>query len=368
MQANRLNLQNFRNYTEQSLEFGSGVNILCGDNAQGKTKVLEAIYLFSMGKANRARRDTELIYHGRESAALTLDFVDGDRESTAQIELYHNRRKSIRVNDIPIRKNSELVGRFRVVYFGPEYLSLVKEGPKQRRRNLDILISQLRPSYFSALSDYKKLLDSKNALLKMERPNMAMLEILNDKMSSVAAEMIVCRAAYLDKIGRTAGAIQHEISDGREKLSMRYLSCIGSADGLTQAEVKEKLFARLCEVSGRELDSRESVIGPHREDIDYLINEQSAKAFASQGQQKTIVLVQKLAEVELMQEETGDYPVLLLDDIMSELDQKRRSFVLRHIRKTQMFVTCTDLDGLTVDESTCLFRVENGTARREGGV
>lgn len=365
MQAVRLELKDFRNYTQQELDFGEGVNILYGDNAQGKTNILEAVYLFSMGKANRARRDAELIRHGQEKAELALNFLDKERESRGEITLFSNRRKVITVNEVPIRKNSELVGRFRVVYFGPEYLGLVKEGPKQRRKNTDILISQLRPRYFSALGDVKKIIESKNALLKMDRPNQAMLEILNEKLASISVELIACRAQYLEKIGTIAAKIQKEISGGSETLTVKYQSCIGDVQGLSREELKERLDKRLSEVWQRELDMRESVVGPHREDIGYYINDREAKAFASQGQQKTIVLVQKLAEVALMREETGELPVLLLDDIMSELDKKRQGFILNHIRDMQILITCTDVEGFALDGDARLFRVENGTVTAE---
>ena len=360
MLANKLELKNFRNYTEQTIEFGKGINILYGDNAQGKTNILEAVYLFSMGKSNRAHRDIELIRHGQEAARLALEFSDEERSSRAEISLFNNRRRTIAVNDVPIRRNSELVGRFFVIYFGPEYLGLVKEGPKQRRRNIDILISQLKPRYFAALSELKKIVESKNALLKMEHPNTTMLEIINEKLSSISAEIIACRSFYVEKAAKLAQETQKELSGGNEDLEIRYMSSIGDVHGLTCAEIKEKMDKRLDEVYKRELDIRESIIGPHREDIGYFINGQSAKIFASQGQQKTIVLVQKLAEVEMIREETGELPILLLDDIMSELDKKRQSFILNHIQKTQIIITCTDTDGFENPDNTRLFNVKNG--------
>ncbi len=361
MEAKKLTLTDFRNYTEQTVEFAPGINILLGDNAQGKTNILEAVYLFSMGKANRAHRDVELIRYGQEQASLSLDFFDGERDCTADITLFKNRRKTITLNDVPVRKNSELVGRFRVVYFGPEYLGLVKEGPKMRRRNFDILISQLRPRYFAALSDSKKLVDSKNALLKMDRPNLAMLEIINEKLAGISAELIAYRTEYIQKIGTRAAALQKEISGGQEVLELRYLSCIGDTKGLSLAEIKEKLLQKLADSQKRELDAKESMVGPHREDVAYDIGGKDAKLYASQGQQKTIVLSQKLSEVALIQEETGDLPVLLLDDIMSELDRNRRSFILNHIRDMQIIITCTDVEGFDLGESTRLFHVEKGT-------
>lgn len=269
----------------------------------------------------------------------------------------------VTLNEVPIRKNSELVGRFRVVYFGPEYLGLVKEGPKLRRKNFDILISQLRPRYFAALGDAKKLVDSKNALLKMEKPNIAMLEIINEKLAGVSAELIAYRSEYVKKISIHAAALQKEISGGKEELELRYQSCIGETEGLSVAEIKEKVLQKFTDVQKRELDARETVAGPHREDIAYVINGQDAKLYASQGQQKTIVLSQKLSEVALISQETGDLPVLLLDDIMSELDRKRQSFILNHIRDMQILITCTDVDGFQMDDNVTLFYVEEGACK-----
>ncbi len=360
MKATALSLTNFRNYQHQSLTFSPGINILYGDNAQGKTNILEAIYLFSMGKSNRAHRDGELIYHGETSADLSLTFSDSVRESTAEIHLFRSARKQIAVNEIPIRKNSELVGRFRVVYFGPEYLGLVKEGPSSRRKNMDIVISQLKPAYFSALSQMKKIVESKNALLKMEHPNQAMLEIMNEKLASVSAELIACRSHYLQKIGTLAKEIQKEISMGSEDLTLTYQSAVGDPLGLSREEIQERLLQKLSDSHRRELDLRESVVGPHREDVCYTINGKEAKLYASQGQQKTVVLVQKLAEVHLMEQETGERPVLLLDDIMSELDKKRQGFILNHIGDMQIFITCTDVDGFAFSDTPRLFSVENG--------
>ena len=363
MQANKLTLINFRNYSEQIVDFGDGVNIFYGDNAQGKTNILEAVYFFSMGKASRTHKDAEVIRHGEERADISLEFSDSKRESLAQISIFRDKRKVISVNEVPVRKNSELVGRFQLVYFGPEYLGLVKEGPARRRKNTDVLISQLRPAYFSALSDFKKISDSKNALLKMDRPNKAMLEIINEKMSSISANIILYRNQYISKIAEYAKEIQREISDGKEELEVKYLSCVGNTEGLTAEEIKAKLDKKLAEVWDREIESRESVTGPHREDIGYFINGKEAKIYASQGQQKTIVLAQKLAEVELMHQESGELPVVLLDDIMSELDRKRQRFILGHIQKTQLLITCTDTEGFELAENTRLFQVENGNVK-----
>ena len=359
MQVKSLKAKNFRNLSELYLEFGTGINILHGDNAQGKTNILEAVHLFSMGKSGRTPRDSELIKHDCDRAELTLEFSDKERTSTGEIKLFRSKKKLISVNEVPLKRNSELVGRFRVVYFGPEYLGLVKEGPKQRRKNTDILISQLRPKYFSAISDLKKIVESKNALLKMDKPNLTMLEIMNTKFAAISAEVIAYRSYYIKKIGEIAGKIQGEISGGKEELEVRYQSCIGDVSELSTEQIKEILEKKLSEASKREIDMHEALIGPHREDIGYFINGKDAKAYASQGQQKTIVLVQKLAEVQLIEEETGEPPVLLLDDIMSELDRKRQGFILNHIKNMQIIITCTDTEGFEIDDQAVLFKVED---------
>lgn len=362
MKAKRLELTNFRNYTEQKLDFCDGVNIICGDNAQGKTNLLEAVYFFAMGKSNRARRDAELIMHGEESAKILLEFSDSTRDNIAEAEIFRDKRKTISINEIPIRRNSELVRRFTAVYFGPEYLGLVKEGPSARRKNLDILISQIKPGYLAALGELKKIVESKNALLRMEHPNKTMLDIMDEKLAAVSTNIILCRAIYTSRTDTLAHAIQSDISCGREKLAIKYNSCIGDVSGLDANEVGRLLREKIAEAREREMRLCESIIGPHREDIGFWINDTEAKVYASQGQQKTIVMALKLAEVELMRNETGEMPVLLLDDIMSELDKSRREYILSHIKNMQILITCTDTDGIIVPEDTCRIEVNGGQA------
>ncbi len=362
MKAVHLELTNFRNYEQQELDFGDGVNIIFGDNAQGKTNILEAVYFFAMGKSNRARRDVELIRHGEDKARICLKFSDKSRENVFEAEIFRDKRKSIAVNEIPIRRNSELVRRFNVVYFGPEYLGLVKEGPRMRRQNLDVLISQIRPGYLSSLSELRKIVDSKNALLRMERPNTTMLDIMDEKLAGISESIIMYRSLYINRIEKLAKDIQSDISGGREKLEMRYNSCIGDACGLDADAIGKAVRQKIAESREREMRLCETIIGPHREDIGFFINDTEAKLYASQGQQKTIVMAEKLAEVELLKTETGENPVLLLDDIMSELDKTRREYILGSIKDVQILITCTDTDGIYVGDEVSRIRVENGRA------
>ncbi len=342
MQVNKIELINFRNYEEKIMEFKSGVNIIKGPNAIGKTNILEGISMFSIGKSNRAVREADTIRHGESRARLKMEFTARGRENTAEIEIFKNKRKIIKVNDIPIKKSSLLLGKFNAVYFGPEYLSLVKDGPSIRRKNTDIIISQLRPAYFEEISKYKKIIENKSAMLKSGNINSEVLSIFNETLAGSAASITVLRREYIKKIEETASKIQSEISGGREELSIKYISSIGNIEGYSEEEIRESYISELSRIKSRETERRECLIGTHRDDIEYLINGYSAKKYGSQGQQKTCVLVQKIAEVYLIKNEIGEYPVLLLDDIMSELDGTRQNYVMKNIKDMQIIITSAD--------------------------
>ncbi len=377
MIVKKLRLEDFRNYENQEIEFGSGINVIYGNNAQGKTNILEAVHMFSLGKSNRTSKDAELIRHGAASSKIYMEYSAYDRDSFFEISLHRGKRKSIIYNDIPVRKNSELLGRFNVVYFGPELLGLVKDGPKGRRRNLDMLISQLRPNYFSCITGLKRVVESKNALLKMENPNRTLLDVMNEKLVGLSAELILYRIEFIRRIEEIAREIQLDISSGKEELSVKYMSCIGRIATEENPDRKE-IISRFCErlnaSAAREMEYGETIVSPHRDDIAFEINGKDARSFASQGQQKTIVLVEKLAEVRLIREEINETPVLLLDDIMSELDRKRRQFVMANIDDMQIMITCTDLDefseslnSINTDSGNKLNRiyVENGAVGKQ---
>ncbi len=362
MKAEHLELTNFRNYESQQLDFSDSVNIIYGDNAQGKTNILEAVYFFAMGKSNRARRDIELIRHGCDSAKLVLGFSDSNRSNTAEAEIFRDKRKRISLNEIPVRRNSELVRRFNVVYFGPEYLGLVKEGPRIRRQTLDVLISQIKAGYLGALGELRKIVESKNALLRMEHPNLTMLDIMDEKLADISTSIILYRSLYISRIEKLAAEVQREISGGRERLRLKYNCCIGDVTGLSADDIGRIFREKIAEARPREMRLCEAVIGPHREDIDFYVNETEAKLYASQGQQKTIVMAEKLAEVKLICAEVGEVPVLLLDDIMSELDRTRREYILGAAGDMQILITCTDTDGMKVPIDARMIEVAGGRA------
>lgn len=360
MIVEKLKIHNFRNYDEEKFEFDKKINIIYGNNAQGKTNVLEAIYLFSLGKSNRTPHDADMIKFGEDRASLDICFLSKERSLSGKIDIDLKKRKRVLINDIPIKKNSELVGNLNVVFFGPEYMSLIKDGPKKRRKSLDITISQLRPHYLSLIQDYKRLVDQKNSLLKNEKPDEMLLSVLNEKMIKLSEYIIKLRYEYIKKIEDIAKKIQLDISDKKEVLDMKYISCGEAIDDEKIKNVVRIVRKKMIELKEREIKQRECILGPHRDDIEFFINKKDLKFFGSQGQQKTSILVQKLAEVELFYEETGEYPILLLDDIMSELDSKRQDYILNKIKNMQIFVTCTDSEKFENLKSGKLFKIEKG--------
>lgn len=363
MIVKNISLKNFRNYEYEKFEFDDKLNIIYGNNAQGKTNILEGIYMFSLGKSNRASKDFEIIKFGEEYAEISMNFISKENETFGEIKLGKNKKKKIYINEIPISKNSELVGKFNVVFFGPEYLSLIREGPKKRRKNVDVMISQLKIGYVAALSDYKRLTEQKNNLLKEDKIDRIFLDVLNEKIIDLSSYIIKIRYEYLKKIEYIAQKIQLDISEGKEKLEMNYISCNLNIDEKTVNNIKPLLLEKAKDIFEKELRYKECILGPHRDDVEFKINGKDLKLFGSQGQQKTAVLVQKIAEVELFFEETGEYPVLLLDDIMSELDSIRQDYVINKLQNMQIFITCTDREKFLNMKSGKFFKIEKGSMK-----
>lgn len=360
MIAKKLKLTNFRNYEKEIFEFDEKINIIHGNNAQGKTNILEALYMFSLGRSSRASHDSDMIKFGESFAEIEMDFISKDKENNSKIRLFRGKRKKIENNDIPVKRNSELAGIFNVVYFGPEYLGLVKDGPKKRRRNTDIMISQLRCGYLSAISDLRKLTEQKSVILKNDRIDENLLSVLNERVIELSETVIRLRYEYIKKTENIAKIIQNDISGGEENIEMNYISC-GMRIGNEEIENLGEILKKKCDLmSEKERKYRECIFGPHRDDIEFKINGNELKTFGSQGQQKTCVLVQKIAEVELFRSETGEYPVLLLDDIMSELDKKRQEYVLNKLENMQIFITCTEKERFEKLKKGRILHIEKG--------
>ncbi len=358
MYIKKLKLKGFRNYVEAEFEFSPLTNVIYGDNAQGKTNILEAVYLFAQGRSHRAKSDRELVRFGEDFARLSVDFEDSKRSYSANMQIVKNGRKSVSINHVHIMKLSKLMSYLNVVMFSPEDLNLVKGSPNVRRRFIDSSLSQMYPLYLASLMEYNKALNQKNSLLKMLRAGGGRadptLSVWNESLAQSGAKIMEARRGFVKRINKAAQKIQNEISG--EKLYIKYHPSIRSED-ISKDAIYEYLTAR----EAREIDMGSALYGVQRDDLEIFVDEREARLFGSQGQQRTSALSMKLAQAEYIKEIKGEYPVMLLDDIMSELDINRRMYLAERIRDKQVLITSTDTDLIDKSTDTKLFHIENGT-------
>ena len=364
MMVSSIRLDGFRNYTDFCASFGPGVNLILGENAQGKTNLLEAIGFFAGARSHRTRSDRELIGFDRDRAQLTAQVESRDRTFVMEAQLIRGARRKLWVNHVKLKTAAALSDILQTVLFCPEDLALIKAGAAQRRAFLDHAICQLRPRYAQALAQYHRLLEHKTRILRDWEKNPGLLQVLedfNEAMARAGALVIHYRAHFVRKLARKAAEIQREFSGGRETLSLSYRTVSTIADPLAPTvTLYEGLRAHQAAHARAEREARSCLSGPHKDDLWSEIDGQSARQFASQGQTRTAALSLKLAERELFQEDTGQWPVLLLDDVLSELDQRRQDFVLRRITGGQVFITgCQPPEGDFTQAE--VFRIENGT-------
>lgn len=357
MYVSALELNNFRNYDYERFEFSSGTNVIYGDNAQGKTNILEAVYMFAGGKSHRAKSDRELIKFGSDFARLSIAFSDSERDYKAKMQLRKGGKKAVSVNGVHIKKLSKLMSYLNVVMFSPEDLELVKGSPSCRRRFIDSSVSQLYPNYFVCLTDYNKALMQKNSLLKQLRSagkyHDEVLSVWNGTLAEKGAKIMEYRKSFIELLNKFAGGIQEEIST--EKLVLEYAPSIKNQD-----MSEESFFEYLEGHQKREIEFASSLFGIQRDDININVNGREARLFASQGQQRTAALSMKIAQADYTEHIKGEYPVLLLDDIMSELDINRRLYLAGRIKNKQVLITCTDTDIIESSDATKLFHIKNG--------
>ena len=338
MRVNGISLHNFRNYGDETTDFSGGVNIICGENAAGKTNILEAIFYYAAGKSFRNCKDRELIRFGCDSAETEMLFDTPAGQKKMSVSYTKLGKRAIRLGQSPALKTREFMGLFRAVVFTPDHLSLVKGAPETRRRFLDLAICQSFPRYAPTVQEYNRILLQKNALLKTACAGGELLDIYNERLSLLAAVITVNRAKYVSRLIPAANGFLSEMSREREELTAVYRSQCGVCGG-NQEEVKNayrKLF------SAHMADEREKgfcVCGVQKDDVSFYINGKSIRLYGSQGQQRSAVLAMKLAEGELSASLTGDHPVYLLDDILSELDNGRREFILSMLSGRQGIIT-----------------------------
>lgn len=350
MKLRRIALDGFRNYTDFTADFSPGVNVIWGENAQGKTNLLEAIGFLSGARSHRARGDKELISFQRDRGTITAEVTSWGRDFLLEVQLFRGARRRLFVNHVKCKTAAELGGIVQTVLFCPEDLALIKAGAAERRSFLDHAICQLRPRYAEALAQYNKLLDHKTRILRDWEKHPSLLDVLedfNEAMARAGALVIHYRAHFVRKLAEKAAQIQTEFSGGRETLALHYATVSTVRDPLgPTVELYEDLRRHQDSHAKAERDARSCLSGPHKDDLVARINGQPARQYASQGQTRTAALSLKLAERELFRDDTGQWPILLLDDVLSELDARRQDFVLRRITGGQVILTgCEAPDG-----------------------
>lgn len=364
MRLDHIKLENFRNYAAQEVSFDPVCNVICGENAQGKTNLLEAMVCLSTGKSHRTRSDKELIRFDQEGSILQGQIRSRDRKFISRIEIGTSRKKKITVNDIPVKAASDLSAVLNTVFFCPEDLHLIKDGAAARRRFIDSSLCQLRPRYAAALAEYQRLHEHKTRILRdcTDRPDLiGTLPDFNLRMAETGAVLIHYRARFVRMLSVCAASAHNECSGGKEKLTVQYKTVKTVTDPMADhKQLTVQLLEHQREHHYAEISSRQCLSGPHKDDIEVLLDGLSARSYASQGQTRTAALALKLAAREIHKEIIGEYPILLLDDVLSELDPKRQEYVLNRIGSGQVFITCCEEDRLSSLLAGKVYHVKNG--------
>lgn len=359
-----LELDFFRNYAHLEAKFDPRVNLIYGENAQGKTNLIEAIAYLSSARSHRARYDREMIMLGVDSSFIKGEIFSRDRDFTLEAKLFRGKGRQLHSNGVRLKTAGELSGILTTVLFCPEDLYLIREGASARRKFLDSAICQLRPRYAQALAEYNRLYEHKTRILRDWPENPSLLQTLDDfnlRMAQTGALVIHYRAHFVKRLQEEAPAIHADFSGGRETLTLSYETVSSVEDPLAGArEILPRLLEHQQSHRQAELESRQCLSGPHKDDLMVNLDGMSAKTYGSQGQTRTAALSLKLAQREIFFQETCEYPVLLLDDVLSELDAKRQSFVLNRIQGGQIFITCCEEEKLEGLEGGKAFHIKSG--------
>lgn len=354
MYIKNVKLKNFRNYDNINIEFSKDFNLIYGNNAQGKTNILEAIYISALGKSFQTNKDQELIKLGEKKAEIEIEFIRKDREGKIKIEI--GDKKTFFVNGIKQKKISDIIGKINLVLFYPDNINIIKGGPSERRKFLDIMISQLKPNYLHLLNRYLKTLEQRNIYLKQikfDNKSEDMLEIWDERLAELSFQILNYRVEYIEKIQKKIEKIHNKITNcgqNYEKIKIFFKS---------NGQNKEDFLKKLKENRKIDIKKGYTSIGIHRDDFEIFINEKQVNIYGSQGQQRTTVLSLKLSELDIIYDEIEEYPILLLDDFMSELDENRRTNLTKVIEKNQVFITCTDKI-LVENKNNTIYQIENG--------
>lgn len=361
----RLRAENYRNIVTADISFEKGVNLLFGENAQGKTNALECIYSFARGKSFRGTSDADLVRFGESGFQSEITFENKEREQTLSYSFSGGERKRLR-NGVSLSKQTDLIGHFRAVLFYPEHLQLIKGGPSERRAFLNVAISQCYPAYLKLYADYQRILENRNCLLKFAQKGMPCdateLESWTQMLASSSAAIQIYRRLYIEKLSLFSSPLLSDISGKKEALSLSYES---DSHGEDEASIARSYLSLFHQSQAKEIAAGCSLFGVHRDDLDVRINGISARSFASQGQQRSIVLALKLAEGEVSRSLTGEYPVFLFDDVLSELDEHRRAYVLSDPGERQFILTACEDSGFDLKDVKMTLVSKGSFSKRE---
>ncbi|WP_130838449.1 DNA replication/repair protein RecF [Lachnoclostridium sp. Marseille-P6806] len=357
-----LELSDFRNYERLQTSFSEGTNIICGSNAQGKTNILEALYMAALTKSYRGQKDRDLIRFGHEEAHIRCGLMKGGIDYRIDMHLRRNKAKGLALNGQKLRRASELVGILHIIFFSPDDLRIIKDGPSERRRFMDMELCQLDRNYLHDLGQYNRIVEQRNRLLKdiaLHGELADTLGIWDEQIVNYGVRIIRRREEFMRRVGDIVGVIHEKLSGGREHLKISY-----------EPNVTEELFAKnLAFFRSRDIRLRMTTTGPHRDDFSFVSDGIDLRVFGSQGQQRTCALSLKLSEIELVKEIIHDNPVLMLDDVLSELDSDRQNYLLGSIGGIQTFITCTGLDEFVKNRFTMdrVFRIRDGKIDLDNG-
>ena len=367
MKLLELELHHFRNYEEAQVYLDPGVNMICGENAQGKTNLLEAVYFLSHCKSFRGGNKKNILSFGENAGEALGKFDANSRENTIRIRLERSRSMAVWVNGVREKRQADVIGRLRTVLFCPEDLYLIREGAAARRRFMDSALCQLKPNYSRYLDEYHKLLEHKTRILRDSEEKPSLLDTLDDftmRMCQVGGFLIRYRAYYLKNLEVHAKEIHGFMAGGREKLEMFYATVSGVSDPFASAgQITAQLWEHAQRHRKAEIAARSCLSGPHKDDLLLFLDGESAKDYGSQGQVRTAALALKLAEREMFYRDSGEYPILLLDDVLSELDVRRQDFVINQISGGQVLITCCEREKLSRVQGGKTFWVEGGKVR-----
>jgi DNA replication and repair protein RecF len=352
LNISKIELKNFRNYNNQTIELCKGLNLITGDNGQGKTNIVEAIYICAYGKSFRTSKDIEMIKFDENFFGVSVFFENINREEKIEISYNRNKEKRIKKNGVGITRIQEMIGELSIVLFSPEDMKLVKDSPSERRRFLDREISSLSKRYLSVIIEYSKVLDQRNNLLKQIREDHRKKEtigIWDEKISRLGALIMSMRKSYISDLTCIASKVHSKMTSDKEKLHISYTPSIKNSDDESEDGIYSKMLSGLKKSIESDIFKGYTSIGPHKDDMVFYVNGSDLKIFGSQGQKRTGVLAVKLSQVEMIKRIKGEYPILLLDDVLSELDLSRQKDILTYTKDIQTIITAAELNQEILD-------------------